>query len=676
MQPREAARAHRHRPHRGDPRHLRPERLQPRGQGAGRAGAAAATACPGCGARARALSQQGGGSRRAASAPAVRARPSSRSTAAASCAASTSSRPSCATSTRHRATQRKARHRRRIRQRRHRRLHERRQVDPAQPPDRRRRARRGPPVRHPRPDHPPPGAARRRGRAADRHRRLRPQAAPPAGRGVQVDARGGRRGRPARPRRRRLGPRPRGPRSTPCARCWRDRRRRRARAAGVQQGRPRPEGGGAPGRRPTPARWPSRATTGEGIEDLLRTVGDRLRALTHRDRAADPLRPGRRPGRGPPRGRGARRAGRRRRHARPGPPRRRASLGQFLVESRWPCDDGRHAEGFVPPPYPYDRLDELQGRGRRACRAGSSTCRSARRATRPRPWCVEALATSGAERGYPPSIGTAAYREAAAALDGAPARRDGRPGRWWRPASAPRSSWPGCPHWLRLRRPDRDTVLYPAVSYPTYAMGATLAGCRRGRAVDAVALDLDDRPGRRRPGAVPVGQHARQPRRRPRRPRRGGGLGPGPRRAGALRRVLRRVHLGRAAAHDPRARHRGRAGRALAVQALQPGRRPGRRSTPATPTSSRTCPRCASTPGSWCPARCRPPRSPPGPTTTTSTSSATGTPSASTPCERRWPLVGVDVRAARRRVLPLGPGARRRRVGPHPAPGRGRRARS
>jgi len=32
--------------------------------------------------------------------------------------------------------------------------------------------------------------------------------------------------------------------------------------------------------------------------------------------------------------------------------------------------------------------------------------------------------------------------------------------------------------WLRLRSPGRDTVLYPAVSYPTYAMGATLAGCR------------------------------------------------------------------------------------------------------------------------------------------------------------------------------------------------------
>jgi aspartate/methionine/tyrosine aminotransferase len=34
------------------------------------------------------------------------------------------------------------------------------------------------------------------------------------------------------------------------------------------------------------------------------------------------------------------------------------------------------------------------------------------------------------------------------------------------------------PQYLKLRRPDRDTVLYPAVSYPTYEMGATLAGCR------------------------------------------------------------------------------------------------------------------------------------------------------------------------------------------------------
>ena len=44
----------------------------------------------------------------------------------------------------------------------------------------------------------------------------------------------------------------------------------------------------------------------------------------------------------------------------------------------------------------------------------------------------------------------------------------------------------GVPQWLRLRTPERDTVLYPAISYPTYEMGATLAGCR------AVPVALDE----------------------------------------------------------------------------------------------------------------------------------------------------------------------------------------
>ena len=39
---------------------------------------------------------------------------------------------------------------------------------------------------------------------------------------------------------------------------------------------------------------------------------------------------------------------------------------------------------------------------------------------------------------------------------------------------------------LALRDPGRDTVLYPALSYPTYAMGATLAGLR------AVPVPVDE----------------------------------------------------------------------------------------------------------------------------------------------------------------------------------------
>ena len=44
------------------------------------------------------------------------------------------------------------------------------------------------------------------------------------------------------------------------------------------------------------------------------------------------------------------------------------------------------------------------------------------------------------------------------------------------------------PQYLHLRDPSRDTVLYPSVSYPTYAMGAMLAACR---AVPVPPTDAD-----------------------------------------------------------------------------------------------------------------------------------------------------------------------------------------
>ena len=44
----------------------------------------------------------------------------------------------------------------------------------------------------------------------------------------------------------------------------------------------------------------------------------------------------------------------------------------------------------------------------------------------------------------------------------------------------------GLPHLLKLRDPSRDTILYPEVAYPSYAMGAALAGCR------AVPVAMDD----------------------------------------------------------------------------------------------------------------------------------------------------------------------------------------
>jgi aspartate/methionine/tyrosine aminotransferase len=75
--------------------------------------------------------------------------------------------------------------------------------------------------------------------------------------------------------------------------------------------------------------------------------------------------------------------------------------------------------GFAPPPYPYDRLDRLSsiirerfgpvGEG-----SGMVDCSIGTPCDPPPAAVVEALATSGTERGYPPSIGSAAYRRAAA----------------------------------------------------------------------------------------------------------------------------------------------------------------------------------------------------------------------------------------------------------------------
>jgi succinyldiaminopimelate transaminase len=147
------------------------------------------------------------------------------------------------------------------------------------------------------------------------------------------------------------------------------------------------------------------------------------------------------------------------------------------------------AEPFVPPPYPYDRLDDVKALG--ADLPGGIVDLSIGTPCDPPPQVVlDALARSGTERGYPPSIGTVAYREAAA---GWLARRLGIAIDPTELAACvgTKELVAGVPQWLRLRRPDLDTVLYPSVSYPTYAMGATLAGCRAVpyRALDEIADD-------------------------------------------------------------------------------------------------------------------------------------------------------------------------------------------
>jgi succinyldiaminopimelate transaminase len=142
-------------------------------------------------------------------------------------------------------------------------------------------------------------------------------------------------------------------------------------------------------------------------------------------------------------------------------------------------------EGFVPPPYPYERLDPLRAVADEL--PGGAVDLSVGTPMDPAPEAVvAAMAGSDAARPYPPSIGTVAFREAAAgwidrrfAVDVSVDQVAACIGTKEFVASAP--------GFLRLRRPDRDTVLFPAISYPTYAMGATLAGCR------AVPVPVDDR---------------------------------------------------------------------------------------------------------------------------------------------------------------------------------------
>lgn len=148
-------------------------------------------------------------------------------------------------------------------------------------------------------------------------------------------------------------------------------------------------------------------------------------------------------------------------------------------------------EGFVPPPYPYDRLDRLAAIAGR--HVGGVVDLSIGTPCDPPPSAViEALCGSGTERGYPPSIGSVALRQAV--------------GRWIDRRfgiTVPVEQIGACigtkelvgttPQFMKLRSPTRDTVLYPAVAYPTYEMGAILAGCRPVPVVAGAdgGMDLD-----------------------------------------------------------------------------------------------------------------------------------------------------------------------------------------
>jgi succinyldiaminopimelate transaminase len=141
--------------------------------------------------------------------------------------------------------------------------------------------------------------------------------------------------------------------------------------------------------------------------------------------------------------------------------------------------------GFVVPPYPHDRLVDAKARAS-AHEGGVVELSIGTPCDAPPPAVVAALSASNSERGYPTSLGSPVYRDAAA----------GWLNRITGSVVDPATQVGGCigtkefvattPQYLRLRTPERDTVLYPAVAYPTYEMGARLAGCR------AVAVPVND----------------------------------------------------------------------------------------------------------------------------------------------------------------------------------------
>jgi succinyldiaminopimelate transaminase len=148
--------------------------------------------------------------------------------------------------------------------------------------------------------------------------------------------------------------------------------------------------------------------------------------------------------------------------------------------------------GWEPPPYPHDRLKPLRATAE-ALPGGIVDLSVGTPTDPPPPAVLAALADAdagGRLRGYPPSIGTRRLREAAAAWMARTFAADLGPddvvaciGTKELVASLPRH--------LSLRNPSRSVVLYPEVSYPTYAMGATLAGLRPVPVAAAPAGGLD-----------------------------------------------------------------------------------------------------------------------------------------------------------------------------------------
>jgi succinyldiaminopimelate transaminase len=136
----------------------------------------------------------------------------------------------------------------------------------------------------------------------------------------------------------------------------------------------------------------------------------------------------------------------------------------------------RAGVSFTPPPYPYERLDVLKKLAE-AHEGGPIDCSIGTPVDAPPDAVITELAKAVGVRGYPTSQGSLDLRGSASSW------MNRRFGLELSPESV--AACVGTKEfvgttagYLHLRNPERDTVLFPSISYPTYAMGATLAGLR------------------------------------------------------------------------------------------------------------------------------------------------------------------------------------------------------
>ena len=145
---------------------------------------------------------------------------------------------------------------------------------------------------------------------------------------------------------------------------------------------------------------------------------------------------------------------------------------------------------FTPPPYPYDRLAPIISAAN-AHDGGAIECSIGTPCDPPPAVALNAFATATTHRGYPMSFGSENFRRAAAnwmqrrfgvdlSLDHVAA------------CVGTKEFVASLAQYLHLRSPERDTILFPAISYPTYAMSAQLAQLRAVPVrIEGGRLDLD-----------------------------------------------------------------------------------------------------------------------------------------------------------------------------------------